>query len=151
MGSASTEGLDVTLDDVTTEVVLDEGGAGVRGRRTLLRLGWRESDPLAVTISVSVRPNHPAFPQGAWVVLRDFLRYGLEAATGDGDVRIAPSGDEVRFELRGGPRPCRVAVAKTVVSSFLDATESVVAAGEERSDDALDALIARLLASDEGS
>jgi hypothetical protein len=142
--------LDVTLDDVTTEVVLDEGGAAVRGRKTLLRLGWREGDPLAVSISVSVRPDHPAFPQGSWVVLRDFLRYGLETATGDGDVRILPAGDDVQLELRGGPRPCRVSVAKTVVSSFLDATESVVAAGEERSDAALDALIARLLASDGG-
>ncbi len=79
------------------------------------------------------------------MVLRDFLRYGLEDATGDGDVRIRPEGRRVRLELLRGVRPCSLSVPIEQVGAFLDATERVVPAGEERSDSAIDALIDRLL------
>lgn len=135
-----------TGDDVAIEVVVDDRALG-RGRVTMLRLGWRRVDPLAVTLLVTARPNHPALPRGRWVVLRDFLRYGLEEPTGDGDVRIfpEPSADRVHLQLARGHRPCTVALSCQTVRDFLDATERIVPGGEEHNDEAIDALIDRLL------
>lgn len=130
--------------EVTVDVVIDRSSG--RGRLTVLRFAWRRPDPLAVTLTLTAQPDHPALPRGRWVVLRDFLRYGLEEATGDGDVRIHPEGDYVWFELMRIGRPCCVAVPKAVARAFLDDTELVVPAGEERSELALDELIERLLA-----
>jgi hypothetical protein len=121
-------------------------GAG-RGRRVLLRFVWRPADPLAVSIDVEARPDHPALPRGTWIVLRDFLRYGLMAPTGDGDVQIHP-GEEastVWLTLARRTRPCRLAVPAAMLSAFLDRTEEAVPCGEERSDREVDDLIAALL------
>ena len=136
------------IDDVATEVVIEDGGSSGRGRMTILRLGWRADDPLAVTLLLTAQPDHPALPRGRWVVLRDFLRYGLEEPTGDGDVRIGPDElrDRIWFELVRGGRPCCVSVPRAVVGEFLDSTEKLVPSGEERSEGAVDALIERLLA-----
>ncbi len=135
------------IDDVATEVVIEDGGSSGRGRMTMLRLGWRAEDPLAVTLLLTAQPDHPALPRGRWVVLRDFLSYGLEEATGDGDVRIRPDEgrDRVWFELVRGGRPCCVSVPRETVRGFLSATEELVPSGEERSETAVDALIERLL------
>ena len=57
-------------------------------RITVLTLNWRKSDPMAVYLTVRSTPDHPALPRGRWVVLRDYLRYGLEEPTGDGAVRV---------------------------------------------------------------
>lgn len=130
---------------MATEVVIEEGGVSGRGRMTLLRLSWRQVDPLAVVLLVTARPDHPSLPRGRWVVLRDFLRYGLDEPTGDGDVRIRPAGPHVVLELLRGVRPWEARVPCGVLGDFLDATERIVPAGEERSEEALDALIARLL------
>ena len=135
------------IDDVATEVVIDDGGSSGRGRMTVLRLGWRVDDPLAVSLLLTAQPDHPALPRGRWVVLRDFLRYGLEEPTGDGDVRIRPDAvrDRVSLELVRCGRPCAVSLPRATLRSFLDATEERVPSGEERSESAVDALIDRLL------
>jgi Streptomyces sporulation and cell division protein, SsgA len=132
---------------VTVEVVLD--GSSGNGRMTVLELSWRRDDPLAVALTLTAQPDHPALPRGQWVILRDFLRYGLEAATGDGEVRIRPDdrGERVWLELAREGHPCCVALAASVVADFLDQTEAIVPAGEERSEHALDELIERLLQS----
>ena len=141
-----------TLDDgeVVAEVVIADGGASGRGRMTVLRFGWHPDDPLAVTLLLSAQPDHPALPRGAWIVLRDFLHYGLEEPTGDGDVRIRPDDvrDTVCFELDRLGRPACLSVPRATVRAFLARTEQEVASGEERSDDAVDALLARLLSSE---
>lgn len=127
--------------------VVSGDGAG-RGRRVLLRFVWRPADPLAVRIDVEARPDHPALPRGEWVVLRDFLRYGLETPTGDGDVHISPDGADARtvwLTLARRTRPCRLAVPAVVLTTFLDRTEAAVPCGEERPDAELDALIQALL------
>lgn len=113
----------------------------------MLQLSWRRDDPLAVVLLVTPRPEHPSLPRGRWVVLRDFLRYGLEQATGDGDVRLRPdvARGRLRLELLRGVRPCVLTVPIARVRDFLDASEETVPAGEERSDVALDELIERLL------
>ncbi|HVM28476.1 MAG TPA: SsgA family sporulation/cell division regulator [Mycobacteriales bacterium] len=132
---------------VVADVVIDDGAHSGRGRLTVLRLGWDPADPLAVGLTLTAQPDHPALPRGQWVVLRDFLRYGLEEPTGDGTVRIRPdeSRDRVWLELARPGRAACVSVPRDVVREFLDRSERVVPTGAERSDDAIDALLTRLL------
>jgi hypothetical protein len=137
-------------DRVTAEVVITDRHLSGRGRTTSLRLTWVAGDPFAVHLALSATPDHPSLPRGTWVVLRDFLRYGLEEPTGDGAVRIRPeqAGDRVRLDLARDCGGCWVTVAAVVVRDFLEATEQLVPSGEERGDEELDALIARLLVGD---
>ncbi|MBK5306951.1 MAG: SsgA family sporulation/cell division regulator [Frankiaceae bacterium] len=137
-------------DEVAAEVVLDDGRLTGRGLTTVLRLAWRSDDPLAVVLTLTAEPDHPSLPQGEWVILRDFLRYGLDAPTGDGDVRFRPDDQlgRVWFELERPGRAACVSVPKELVLDFLDRTDAVIPAGEERSDETIDALLARLLASE---
>ena len=132
--------------EITAHVVVDDAGMSGHGHLTILGLLWHADDPLAVTLTLSAQPDHPALPRGEWAVLRDFLRYGVEEPTGDGAVRIRPGDDgRVVLELDGGNRRYSVHVPADVVCEFLDETESVVPAGGEASDEVMDALIARLL------
>jgi hypothetical protein len=137
----------VVQDEVAAEHVLDDGRLTGRGLMTVLRLSWLPDDPLAVTLTLTAQPDHPSLPRGEWVILRDFLRYGLEEPTGDGDVRIRPDAqlDRVWFELERPGRAACVSVPRPLVLGFLDRTEAVVASGEERSTGAIEALLARLL------
>jgi hypothetical protein len=132
---------------VVADVVIDDGSSSGRGRLTVLRLSWEAGDPLAVSLTLTAQPDHPALPRGHWVVLRDFLRYGLEEPTGDGEVRIRPDEerDRVWFELARRGRAACVSVPREVARAFLDRTDALVARGDEVPDDALDALIERLL------
>ncbi len=135
------------MDDVTTDIVIDDGGRSGRNHRTVLRLGWSRRDPLAVTLWIAAEPDHPALPRGRWSILRDFLRWGMDRATGEGDVRVRPSsaGGRVVVELDHDGRTCVVRVPAQAVSDFLDATEAIVPAGEERNDVDMDQVIERLL------
>ena len=135
---------------MTAEVVIDDGGHTGRGRRTVLTLTWSPHDPLAVSLLLSAQPDHPALPRGEWVILRDFLRYGLEEPTGDGEVRIRPDDlrDRVWFELARPGRAACVSIPREVARGFLDRTEQCVPCGDERSADAIDSLLSRLLSSD---
>jgi hypothetical protein len=135
---------------VTAEVVISDGGHTGRGRRTVLQLRWCPDDPLAVQLLLTAQPDHPALPRGEWIVLRDFLRYGLDEPTGDGEVRIRPDElrDRVWFELARPGRAACVSVPREVARSFLDRTERCVPCGAERSAEAIDALLQRLLTSD---
>ena len=134
-------------DEVALDVVIDDGGSTGRGRMTVLRFSWHSHDPLAVDLLLSAQPDHPSLPRGRWVVLRDFLRYGLEEPTGDGDVRIRPdeARDRVQFELERPGKPVAVSVSRALVRTFLDRTERTVPCGTERSEQALAELLARLL------
>ena len=136
-------------DPVTAEVVIDDGGHSGRGRMTVLKLAWQAEDPYAVVLLLTAQPDHPALPRGRWVVLRDFLTYGLEQATGDGEVRIRPDElrDRVWFELARPGRAACVSAPRELVRDFLARTEAAVPRGEERSDEAIDALLTRLLQS----
>jgi hypothetical protein len=139
----------VVEDEVAAEAVLDDGRLTGLGLRTVLKLVWRPDDPLAVILTLTAEPDHPSLPSGEWVILRDFLRYALDEPTGDGEVRMWPDigRDRVWFELERPGRAACVSVDRLLVSEFLDRTEHVVAAGEERSAVAIDALLARLLES----
>lgn len=114
---------------------------------TVLRLSWRPDDPLAVLLTLTAEPDHPSLPRGEWVILRDFLRYALEEPTGDGEVRMRPDVtlNRLWFELERPGRAACVSVPRPLVSAFLDRTTEVVPAGGERSAEAIDALLTRLL------
>ena len=116
-------------------------------RLTVLTLSWQISDPLAVHLIVRSSPDHPALPRGSWVVLRDFLRYGLEEPTGDGSVRISPdlTGLRVQLRLARAGRPAWINAPTSVVRSFLDQTDEFDPSGESRSAAALDDVISALL------
>ncbi len=132
---------------IEVAVVIDDMAHTGPGRLTVLRLGWSPADPLAVRLLLTAQPEHPALPRGEWVVLRDFLRYGLEEATGDGTVRIRPdeARDRIWLELERYGRPACVSLPRGTVRAFLDRTELVIASGAERSQEALDRLLDRLM------
>jgi Streptomyces sporulation and cell division protein, SsgA len=134
-------------EDVTTEILVDDGPSATRGRLTVLTLTWQRCDPLAVTMTLISRPDHPALPRGRWVLLRDFLRYGLDEPTGDGNVRITPdgAGGRVWMALNRGDRQSGVRVDAEALRIFLDRTEQIVPAGEERAEQELDKVIETLL------
>ena len=132
--------------EITTHVVVDDSGMSGHGHLTVLVMTWNSDDPLAVRLNLSAQPDHPALPRGEWAVLREFLRYGIEEPTGDGNVRIRPEDDgRVRLDLLGEAKPYAVRVAADVLRSFLDETETIVATGTEADEAMTDALIARLL------
>ena len=132
------------MEEVRVDIVADTG-AGTESS-TLLQLRWRPVDPLAVALTVRRLPQHPSLVQGEWLMLRDFLRYGLEAATGDGDVRLRPGTEaNVVIDLSGKRGQCSLSVPAAAVREFLVATERVVPCGAERSDEAIDHLIEQLL------
>jgi hypothetical protein len=148
----------VAAEDVVVDIDVDDPGppgvpnarrpeAHRRVKRTVLRLAWRSNDPLAVELLLTSTPDHPALPRGRWVVLRDFLRYGLEEPTGDGEVRISPEveGGSVSIRLARDGRPAWVSVPGDTLREFLDRTEAILPSGEESSEEVLDALIRALL------
>ena len=134
-------------DPIEVAVVIDDMAHTGPGRLTVLRLRWSAGDALAVELLLTAQPEHPALPRGEWVVLRDFLRYGLEEATGDGTVRIRPdeARDRVWLELERYGRPACVSIPRATVRAFLDRTELAVPSGTERSQEALDRLLDRLM------
>jgi hypothetical protein len=140
----------VVPDEVAAEVVLQDGRLSGRGLMTTLRLSWHPDDPLAVALTLTAQPDHPSLPTGRWLILRDFLRYGLEEPTGDGDVRIRPDAQlgRVWFELERPGRAACVSVPHDLVAEFLERTAVAVPFGDERSSEAIEALLARLLAAD---
>jgi hypothetical protein len=131
---------------VSAHVVVDDAGMTGHGHLTVLGLSWTPHEPIAVVLTLAAQPDHPALPRGEWAVLRDFLRYGIEEATGDGMVRIQPDGNgRVLLELLGQAKPYSVHVPADVICDFLDQTESIVATGAAAEDEVIDALIERLL------
>jgi hypothetical protein len=133
--------------EVTVEVVIDDGAHAGPGRRTALRLTWTPTDPCAVQLRLTALPDHPALPRGQWVVLRDFLRDGLDGPTGDGAVQLRPdeARDRVWFELARPGRAVCVSVPRGVVRTFLQTTTASVPLGEERTEAAVEQLLERVL------
>ena len=131
---------------VSAHVVVGDAGMSGHGHMTVLGLTWRREDPLAVVLTLAAQPDHPSLPRGEWAVLRDFLRYGVEEPTGDGNVRVRPDGNgAVVLELLGEAKPYLLHVPSTIICEFLDATETIVPTGAEADEAVMDALINRLL------
>ena len=138
------------LADVAVEVTVRAGDTA-RPRALVLRCRWRAADPMAVQLELGARPDHPSLPGGRWTVLRDFLRYGLETATGDGDVRLEPGPGTLVLTLDRLSRPVVVALPRALAVAFLDATEQAVPSGAEECGTAVDDLVARLLRRHDGA
>jgi hypothetical protein len=140
----------VVRDEVAASAIFDDGRLAGLGLTTLLTFRWQADDPLAVSLTVTAEPDHPSLPRGEWVILRDFLRYGMEHPTGDGEVRMRPDAelDRMWFELARPGRAAPVSVDRAVVRDFLDRTEAIVPTGEESSAEVIDALVNRLLEGD---
>jgi hypothetical protein len=131
---------------ISAQVVVADPGLSGHGHQTVLGLSWQRDDPLTVHLRLAAQPDHPALPRGSWMVLRDFLRYGLEEPTGDGVVRIRPGeAGLLVLELVGDARPYCMHVPAHLVADFLDATERIVPAGAGAEEEIIDALIERLL------
>lgn len=125
---------------VRSEMVIDDLSG--RGRHTVLSVAWDSSDPLAVVLTLTCQPDHPSLPRGEWVVLRDFLRYGLTENTGDGEVRICPVDGVVRLSLARDVRPASVSVPAEWLSNFLDRTDALMPLDSSAAvDDLLDRLL----------
>ena len=135
------------LQEVSREVVIDDGPAAGPGRHTALRMVWRPGDPFAVVLRLTAYPEHPALPRGEWVVARDVLTEGLTEPAGDGVVKVRhdPQRDRVWFDLQRLGRPACVSVPREEVAAFLAQTERLVPSGAEQSDAAVDALLADVL------
>ena len=132
--------------DIRLEVTTSVGTDGSE-RSTDLRLRWQRRDPLTVWIEVDARPDHPALPSGRWVVLRDFLRYGMDVRTGDGDVQVSPdpAAGLVYLDLARSRGACQVSIPAALLEEFLTETERRVPIGAERSDELLEAFIEKLM------
>ena len=133
-------------DSVSADIAVDAGHPD-SSSRTMLRLSWDRVAPIAIRLQLSTSPDHPALPRGQWSVLRDFLRYGLDEPTGDGDVRIIPkaAGARVTLELIFDGRSTCVDLPRESLLEFLDRTESIEPSGEAGEAATLDVLVARLL------
>ena len=133
---------------VSVEVVIDDGGLDRARPHHRPDAALAPGGPARGRVLLLAQPDHPALPRGRWVVLRDFLRYGLDEPTGDGEVRIRP--DPARATACCSSSPVRAGTPAsrspaTTVLDFLEQTERAVPSGTERSEEAIDALLARLL------
>jgi hypothetical protein len=133
-------------DSVSADILVDAGPPG-QTRRTMLRLEWQRHAPIAIRLHLTTSPDHPALPRGQWSVLRDFLRYGLDEPTGDGDVRIVPhaNGADLALHLIFDGRNTCIDLPRATVLAFLDRTESIEPSGEAGEAATLEILVARLL------
>jgi hypothetical protein len=136
--------------EVRVEAVIGDGPHARPGCHTVLALRWLMSDPLAVELTLTARPEHPALARGRWFVLRDALYDSLTAATGNGPVTLRPDAALDRvwfvFDRPGRPEhPVCVSIDRGVVAAFLEQTERFVAYGDEASGPAVDALLAEVL------
>ena len=106
-------------------------------------LGYRPTAPWEVTARF-IHAGDPADVVGdrVWTVGRDLLRAGLDAPTGDGDVRVAPAGREVRLSLSSPDGYAVLFLPARGLRAFLDATARAVSPGAEEID--LDVVCAAL-------
>jgi hypothetical protein len=108
------------------------------------RWGYRACDPFAVTLAVRIQQGHWI----EWLVARDLVVQALDAATGEGDVRMTPrtaSGyDVVEVEIRSTDGRAVLEVDYDLLHRFVHSTLDVVALGQESAHVDIDEAIARI-------
>ncbi|MER6911433.1 SsgA family sporulation/cell division regulator [Streptomyces sp. NPDC000594] len=100
--------------------------------RIPVELRYERDDPYAVRMTFHLPGDAPV----TWAFSRDLLAGGVTGPTGDGDVRIAPTGRGRRADLGirlqvGRESACFVVGAVPVVT-FLDRTDRLVPLGREQ-------------------
>ncbi|MEU9980365.1 SsgA family sporulation/cell division regulator [Streptomyces sp. NPDC050856] len=99
--------------------------------RIPVELGYETADPFAVRMTFHLPGDAPV----TWTFGRELLADGIQAPSGEGDVRITPSGEgehaDVSIRLQvAGERALFRATAHTLVA-FLDRTDRLVPLGKE--------------------
>jgi hypothetical protein len=88
------------------------------------RLHYRAADPYAVRLIFGLGACEETVE---WVFARELLSAGMNAPTGEGDVRIAPhAGDEVRIELSSPSGSAALVMPRGLATHFLLASYELV-------------------------
>lgn len=109
------------------------------------RLRYGSDDPYAVTFAFHTGTESPV----TWTFARDLLADGLLRPTGDGDIRLWPSGAGrpavLNLALSSPAGRARLAAPLRVVTDWLTHTYQLVPAGRETDDLDVEAELCRLL------
>ena len=118
------------------------------GRAIALTAGFMydAEDPYAVTLTF-----YTDGPEVTWSFARDLLATGIEHPAGNGDVHVWPSVNRagqpvtvIELQSPGGQALLQASTAE--VTSFVTATQAIVASGSESDHIDLDTLVSALLA-----
>jgi hypothetical protein len=111
------------------------------------RWSYRSTDPFAITLAVRTRADRWV----EWLVARDLVLEALDAAAGEGDIRMSPQiiqgYDIVEIEIRSTDGRAVLEVDRDLLRHFVDSTAEMIAFGDEISRMDLDGEIAKLTAS----
>lgn len=122
--------------------------------RIPVELGYETRDPFAVRMTFHLPGDAPV----TWAFGRELLLDGINAPSGEGDVRIEPSGSEelseVSIRLRVGIDQALFRASAPPLVAFLDRTDKLVALGQESTledfDEGLEEALGRILAENAG-
>ncbi|RPE46897.1 sporulation and cell division protein SsgA [Streptomyces sp. Ag109_O5-1] len=130
-----------------SDQVLYMGLAGAPGERFVVptRLVYEAHDPFAVRFVF-----HPDTDYSVqWVMARDLIAQGLSRPSGQGDVRIWPTGSgddaELNLVLSSPSGVARLTAQLSAVAQWLERTYGLVPAGHETNSFDVDAELSRLL------
>jgi hypothetical protein len=123
--------------------------------RIPVELSYETRDPYAVRLTFHLPGDAPV----TWAFGRELLVDGVVAPCGDGDVRIAPTGDKlfdevlITLQVSTDQAMFRAGIAPLV--AFLDRTDKLVPLGQERAladfDASLDETLDRILAEEQSA
>ncbi|MBA4862963.1 SsgA family sporulation/cell division regulator [Streptomyces sp. PSKA54] len=123
--------------------------------RIPVELSYETRDPYAVRLTFHLPGDAPV----TWAFGRELLVDGVVAPCGDGDVRIAPTGDkmfdEVLITLQVSTDQAMFKAGVAPLVAFLDRTDKLVPLGQERAladfDANLDETLDRILAEEQSA
>ncbi|MBA2945420.1 SsgA family sporulation/cell division regulator [Streptomyces himalayensis] len=123
--------------------------------RIPVELSYETRDPYAVRLTFHLPGDAPV----TWAFGRELLVDGVVAPCGDGDVRIAPTGDkmfdEVLITLQVSTDQAMFKAGIAPLVAFLDRTDKLVPLGQERAladfDANLDETLDRILAEEQSA
>ncbi|WP_433455340.1 SsgA family sporulation/cell division regulator [Streptomyces sp. CA-142005] len=109
------------------------------------RLSYRRRDPFAVHVTFHTETHGPV----VWVFARDLLAHGMHEPSGEGDVRVRPSGRGadamLHLSLSSPHGHARLRTSLPALADWLRLTYLLVPAGREGDELDLDTELSRLL------
>ncbi|MFE4868736.1 SsgA family sporulation/cell division regulator [Streptomyces sp. NPDC056682] len=123
--------------------------------RIPVELTYEAADPYAVRMTFHLPGDTPV----TWAFGRELLLDGINAPTGEGDVRIEPTEQgelcDVRIRLQVGPDRALFKAGAAPLIAFLDRTDKLVPLGQERTlgdfDGHLEDALGRILAEEQNA